>query len=287
MASEVLASFFTIAGDCALEFLGGTEISPFDLRDRIEAASKAGYTGIGFGDKDLKHWGRVYPPKVVKSILADNGIHYVELEMLFGWYSDGEERKKSDSARADLLTWSEGLAARHIKVGTDLSDRHWDIDFMAGEFARLCAQAADVGTRIALEPMPVTTLKTPSEVLDMIDRSGVENGGVLLDIMHMVRGRIPFESLAKLPGDRVFAVELGDGLAQPVENDIVVDGTGYRRRPGDGEFDVTGFISAVRASGFDRPFGTEILSIENRGLSLYDAATLNFQAASAALKRTA
>lgn len=287
MSSEVLASFNTIAGDCVLELLGGTEISPFDLRDRIEAASKAGYKGIGFGDKDLKHWARVYSPKDVKSILADNGIEYVELEMLFGWYADGAERTKSDGVRAELLRWAESLGAKHIKVGTDFSDKAWDIDLLAGEFAGLCAQAGDVGTRIALEPMPVTTLKTPIQTLDMIDRSGAKNGGVLLDILHMVRGRVSFESLAWLPGDRVFAVELGDGLAAPVQNDIVVDGADYRRRPGDGEFDVAGFISAVRASGFNRPFGVEILSIENRNLSLHDEAILNFQAASAALERAA
>src|SRR5687767_5606726 len=121
MKSEILASFYTIAGDCALELLGGTEVSPFDLRERIEAAGEAGYRGIGLADKDLRYWGRNYTPREVKAILADNNIHHVELEMLFGWYAQGEQRRKSDATRAELLRWAQTLGARHIKVGTEFT----------------------------------------------------------------------------------------------------------------------------------------------------------------------
>ena len=42
---ELLASYWTIAGD---RYPGGpTEVSPFSLRERCEAASAAGYTGLG------------------------------------------------------------------------------------------------------------------------------------------------------------------------------------------------------------------------------------------------
>jgi hypothetical protein len=38
---DILASFFTLAGDTRLAVLGGTEVSPHDLRRRIEVAAPA------------------------------------------------------------------------------------------------------------------------------------------------------------------------------------------------------------------------------------------------------
>ena len=42
---ELLAGYWTIAGDCYA--MGPSEVSPFPLRERVEAASAAGYTGLG------------------------------------------------------------------------------------------------------------------------------------------------------------------------------------------------------------------------------------------------
>jgi hypothetical protein len=53
-APDIIASYFTLAGDTQLAFRGGDEVSPFDLLDRIEAAARAGYTGMGFLDTDLR-----------------------------------------------------------------------------------------------------------------------------------------------------------------------------------------------------------------------------------------
>ncbi len=42
---ELIAAYFTLAGD-AYPF-GPTQISPFPFRDRVEAAARAGWKGMG------------------------------------------------------------------------------------------------------------------------------------------------------------------------------------------------------------------------------------------------
>ena len=48
---DLMNLFWTTAGI----FPGEGEISPFDFKDRVEAAAKAGFTGIGIWHTDLEH----------------------------------------------------------------------------------------------------------------------------------------------------------------------------------------------------------------------------------------
>jgi sugar phosphate isomerase/epimerase len=43
-----------------------------------------------------------------------------------------------------------------------------------------------------------------------------------------------------------------------------------RRLPGDGDFDIAGFVAAVRATGFRGPWGVEVLSAVIGDLTLPD-----------------
>ena len=78
-------------------------------------------------------------------------------------------------------------------------------------------------------------------------------------------------------------MELADGASTPVRDDIAIDGVDYRKSPGDGEFDICGFVDAAKATGFDGPWGVEVLSIENRGLALSTTAQRNYCGALAQL----
>ena len=48
---ELLAGYWTLAGDCYA--MGPSEVATFPLRERVEAASAAGYTGMGLVHQDL------------------------------------------------------------------------------------------------------------------------------------------------------------------------------------------------------------------------------------------
>ena len=104
---ELIASYWTLAG-------GGEphtdrEYSTFDFKDRVEAASKAGFKGVGIWHSDLDHILERRSLKEMKRILDDNGTKYVELEFLRDWFVDGELKKQSDIERKKLLEASQAL----------------------------------------------------------------------------------------------------------------------------------------------------------------------------------
>jgi sugar phosphate isomerase/epimerase len=275
---DVIASFFTLAGDTRLAALGGTEISPHDLRRRIEVAGATGYTGFGFADRDLRHWSERYPMAEIRRFIQDSGIRVVEIEMLTGWHLDGERRAASDALQADILRWAGDLGARHVKVCADLGGVQSSHEKFVEDFGVLCAAAAGAGTTIALEVMPLGAIKTPEQALAIIEDSGARNAGLLLDVWHLARGGVDFGPLSSLPADRIASVELNDGAKEPVDGDLVKDGSDYRRVAGTGELGVDEFVDAVLATGYDGPFGDENLSIDFRSRALQDAAETSYTA---------
>src|SRR6185503_5553364 len=98
-------------------FPGTAEISPYDFEERVKAAARAGFKGIGIWHTDLEHVCVQRTLKDVRTILDDNGIEHVELEFLTDWFVDGARKAESDSRKRRLLEASAALAAKHIKVG--------------------------------------------------------------------------------------------------------------------------------------------------------------------------
>ena len=277
---QILASCWTTAGDAGP--MTDDERSPFALRDRIAQAARAGYTGFGIVHADLVEAEREIGYPAVKQLLSENGIVHVEIEMLSDWYTAGAPRAASDRMRQDLLRAATALAARHIKIGGDISADPVGWDTFVGEFALLCRQAQDAGTRIAFEPMPFGNVADLATAKRLIDEAAHPAGGLILDLWHMARGGVPNDEIAALDLRYLFAVELDDADAQ-VTGTLLEDTLQRRRLCGEGDQDVAGFIRAVRSAGFDGPWGVEILSTEFRKLDLETQVSSSFQTAAAAL----
>lgn len=276
---ELVATYWTMGGDCRPGG-GPGEISSFDFRDRVEMARKVGYCGIGLAYADIMAVSEHMGLDAMRTILDDNGMKYVEVENIGDWFADGERRKRSDVQRRGLMNAAEKLGAWHIKIGGDIENdgaKDWPMDKMIEDFRVLCDQAADVGTRISLELMPFTNLRTIDQGLELVRGAGADNGGIMLDIWHMERGNIDFERIAEMPGETIFWVELNDAKAE-VEGSLFNDTINCRVLPGEGAFDTQGFLSALRRAGYNGPYGVEILSSDHRRLPLAEQATRPYEA---------
>src|SRR5689334_19433099 len=213
---RLLATCWSSPGDAAAD--RPDLRSPLNLRERIEAASAAGFTGFGLLSADLPAAEREYGLSGIRAMLDDNGMADLELEGIPHWWDDGPQRVESDRIRHDLLRAAEVLGARHIKVTPDGDDAPWDREHWAAKFAELATQAQNAGTRLGIEFFPWSNIKT-----------------------------------------------LRDGLQ------LVEDAVHRRRYCGEGVFDLTGMIKALRAAGWAGPWGVEILSVEHRSLPVGEA----------------
>lgn len=274
---DLLASYWTLAGDVD-PGTGGREWSLFDFRDRVEAISRVGFRGMGLWHSDLYHILETRSYAEMKQILDDNGIIHLELEFLFDWFHpDGSERKaQSDAEKARLLGAAEALGARHLKVG-DFFNQHVEMEQAAESFAALCRDAANAGTNILFEVMPFAMFDNLAHAIRMCELADADNGGLMIDTWHIVKMRGGYDELANMPRRFLLGVELNDGMIETPEGmEMTTETTQHRAFPGQGEFDMPGFMNAIAATGYDGPYGVEVINTENRGRSLEELADLAY-----------
>jgi sugar phosphate isomerase/epimerase len=269
---ELIASYWTIAGPVHPH--SETEYSPFDFVDRVVAASKAGFSGIGLKEVDIEHILERRSLKEMKHILDDNGIRHVELEFLTDWFLTGEKKKKSDRTRLLLLRAAEALEARHIKVG-DFDRQTTPMPHLIESFAGLCAEAANCGTKILFELIVDAMIRTLPETLEMVQGADAKNGGIMIDLWHIVKLHIPYEDVARIPARYLLGVELNDGTLECPWS-LHEDTVNHRKFCGEGEFDVKGFVACLQKAGYSGPWGIEVLSQDLRKKTLEEAATRAF-----------
>jgi sugar phosphate isomerase/epimerase len=272
MNVELLGSYWTLAG--AVHPHSENEYSPFDFEDRVVAAARAGFKGIGLKEADLEHILEGRGLKEMKRILDDNGIRHVELEFLTDWFLDGEKKRKSDKTKQMLLTAAEALGARHIKVG-DFDMQTIPMPRLIESFAALCAEAANYGTKILFELIVDAMIRTLPETLEMVRGADAKNGGIMIDLWHIVKLGIPYEDVARIPPRFLLGVELNDGTLKCPWS-LHEDTVNHRKFCGEGEFDVKGFVKCLLDAGYSGPWGIEVLSQELRPRSLAEAATRAF-----------
>jgi sugar phosphate isomerase/epimerase len=256
---ELLASYWTIS--CGIPHTDH-EYSPFDFRDRVESAARAGFTGFGLWHADLEHVLKTRSLREMKQILDDNGITHIELEFLTDWFLEGERKSQSDLCKKLLWDAAEVLRPHHVKVG-DFFQETSSMPHLIEAFAGLCAEAAERGTKVGFELMPFAMIRTLAESLSLVEGAGAVNGGICLDTWHIVKLKIPFDQLRRIPSQHITSVELNDGTFDCPWS-LHEDTVNHRRFCGEGEFDVTSFIRALQNAGYDGPWGVEVLSAELR-----------------------
>lgn len=277
--TSLIATCWTIAGGVRPD--RPDPISRWRLEDRIEAAARAGYAGLGFWLGDLVLWrenGGNYA--TLHAHLSDAGLHIVELEYLAEWFAQGERRERSDAARIALFQAADALGARHVKVMPPFGGQGLDVGYLADQFAALCTDAARHDLLMALEMIPFSDLPDLHTALDMVMRADAPNGGLLIDIWHVVRSGSAVGDVAQVPARFIKAVELCDA-DRVMHGPITEDTMRHRKVCGEGDFDLSGFIAALERAGYDGPYGVEILSDAFRALPLVDAAVHSFDSTTA------
>jgi sugar phosphate isomerase/epimerase len=265
---ELMDLFWTTAGI----FPGTGEVSRFDFKDRVEAAARAGFTGIGLWHTDLDVILQQRTLHDMKRILDENGIHHVELEFLTDWFLTDARKTESDRQKRQLLQASEALQAKHIKIG-DFHNTVCPMPRIIEAFAALCTEAEAYGATIGFEFMASAMIDNLTDARTLVETAGAKNGGLILDIVHVVNLGISYEEISRIPVQYVINVELNDGTLPGSPRH---DPSRARRFCGEGEFDITGFITCVTNMGYSGPWAVEVFSNELVGLSLEELNTRAF-----------
>jgi sugar phosphate isomerase/epimerase len=265
---ELMNLFWTTAGI----FPGAGEISRFDFKDRVEAAARAGFTGIGLWHTDLDVILQQRTFHEMKRILDENGIDHVELEFLTDWFLTDARKTESDRQKLRLLQASEALQAKHIKIG-DFHNTVCPMPRIIEAFAALCTEAEAYGATIGFEFMASAMIDNLADARTLVETVGAKNGGLILDIVHVVNLGISYEEISRIPVQYLINVELNDGT---LPGSARHDPSRARRFCGEGEFDIGGFITCITNMGYTGPWAVEVFSDELVGLPLEELNTRAF-----------
>jgi sugar phosphate isomerase/epimerase len=261
---ELVALYWTVSGP--VEVHSGREWSLFDWADRCAEAQKVGFSGLGLWHADLRHVLETRSLRELKQVFDDNGLRHLELEFLMDWFldEDDERRRAADEIQELLFRAAGELDAHHVKVG-NIPGIPAEISRLTERFGELCADAAQhTDAKIVYEFMPFdVNVNSVDTVLQVVGGAGAGNGGIAIDTWHMSKLGIEPGDLRRIPLELMSWVELSDGRLDDME-DRVDETVNHRALPGEGEFDVRGYVEACSDHGYPGPWGVEVLSEELR-----------------------
>jgi sugar phosphate isomerase/epimerase len=234
---------------------------------RIEAANASGCQRFSVGPPDFL--AAELPPPSIGRAAREAGLDLV-IDPVLGWC--GEERLPGPYgalSRDEVLAIASDLGAVAL---TALGPFQPTIttDEVARSFGELCDRASEFGAQVHLEFMPGTAIVDVPAAIEVIEKADRGNGGVLVDTFHFFRGNPDMGALSRLPGDRVFAVQVSDAPAE--FNGDYADATFHRLMPGDGQIDLTGLLGTLDRAGGLRWVGPEVISPATAAMPPADAA---------------
>ncbi|MDE3238558.1 MAG: sugar phosphate isomerase/epimerase and 4-hydroxyphenylpyruvate domain-containing protein [Paracoccaceae bacterium] len=237
-----------------------------DLRDKLAAIAAAGFDGIEIFETDFVAFDA--SPREVGRMVRDHGLEI----SLFQPFRDfegmpGEARARAfDRAERKFDLMGE-LGADLVLVCSNVApDSLGGIDRAAADFRELGERAAPRGIRVGFEALAWGRhINDHRDAWEVVRRADHANVGLILDSFHTLARKIDPDTIRRIPADKIFFVQLAD--APLIDMDLLYWSRHFRNMPGQGDLDVTGFMRAVAATGYDGVLSLEIFNDQFRGAS--------------------
>ncbi|WP_372859477.1 sugar phosphate isomerase/epimerase family protein [Sphingobium lactosutens] len=113
------------------------------------------------------------------------------------------------------------------------------------KLVELAELAAPYGIGLAIEFYPPSQLRTLGQALVEIERIGRADVGVIVDLLHIMRGGDVAASMALLSHPSIRMAQLSDGPAEMPTDRIEWEAGRQRQLPGEGSFDIRAFTAAL------------------------------------------
>ncbi|GIE95466.1 bifunctional sugar phosphate isomerase/epimerase/4-hydroxyphenylpyruvate dioxygenase family protein [Paractinoplanes rishiriensis] len=229
------------------------------LDDKLTAAAAAGFEGIELFENDL-----VVAPwsaKEIRTRCADLGLSIDLYQPFRDFEAVPPERLRANLARAEQkFAVMADLGADTILVCSSVSGEAVDDDDLAAEqLAALAERAAAHGMRIAYEALAWGRhVSTWDHSWRIVERAGHPALGLCLDSFHVLSREVDPAGIAAITPGKVFFVQLAD--APYLRMDVLQWSRHHRLFPGQGSFDLAGFVRLALAAGYDGPLSLEVFN---------------------------
>lgn len=233
----------------------------------VRIAKEAGYLALELHTDKLNRYldaGR--SANELRRVMDDFGIQAAAIDIIGGIEVTGREaREKLFQETERLCTVAKTICAPTIQLNPFSDLDGLDISQIINITAINLRQIADIGKsygiRFQIEGAAWTPIHTLEDCLRLIEATGRDNVGLVIDFWHFWAGRgTRPEDIAKLDSELIYGVHVSDGY-RPGANDPWVDETKLRGvLPGEGEIPIQEWVDSVKATGFDGYTSGEFLN---------------------------
>ena len=227
------------------------------LDEKLAAAARAGFDGVELFEADLVN--SPLDPDDVRGLADELGLT-IDLYQPFRDFeavpaATFERNLRRAEAKFDVM---EQLGVETMLVCSNVSAEAIDDDDLAAEqLHALAARAADRGRRIAYEALAwgrhVNEYDHAWRIVEAADHAAL---GTCLDSFHILSRGTDLGAIAGI--DKVFYLQLAD--APHLSMDVLQWSRHYRCFPGQGAFDLAGFLARVLATGYPGPLSLEVFN---------------------------
>ncbi|WP_181439665.1 sugar phosphate isomerase/epimerase and 4-hydroxyphenylpyruvate domain-containing protein [Curtobacterium sp. MCBD17_028] len=229
------------------------------LEEKLEAVSAAGFRGVELFEQDLvTGWLR---PEQVAARARDLGL---ELDV-YQPFRDLEQ-VPDDVFRANLRRAEQRFALMHrlgistmllcSNVATAVSD---DDALAVDQLGALAELAERNGVTVAYEALAwgrnVSTYDHAWRIVREVDHPAL---GICLDSFHILARGTDLGTIAEIPGERIMSCQVAD--APVLDMDVLRWSRHHRLFPGEGDWDLAGFLSHVLDTGFAGTLSLEVFN---------------------------
>lgn len=229
------------------------------LEDKLTAAAAAGFDGIEVFEPDLI--ASPWAPAELATRCADLGLS-IDLYQPFRDLDSLDDDRFARNLRRleckfDVMA---ALGTDTVLVCSSVSpDGVADPDRLAGQLAAAAERAGDRGMRLAYEALAWGRhVSTWDASWDAVRRADHPALGLCLDSFHVLSRRGDPAGFAAVPGDKLFFLQLAD--APHMDLDVLQWSRHHRLFPGQGAFDLPGFLAHVLAAGYTGPLSLEVFN---------------------------
>jgi sugar phosphate isomerase/epimerase len=240
------------------------------LEERFAAAHAAGFHAVSLSiDAFLASEKAGVTPSQQRQLAERYEVVVEEIEVLRPWWGEAEDRVRSELAEQAAFRMADTFGSRYAQA---IGPYHGSWDDAAHTFAALCDRAGEHGLTVGLEFLPYTNISDARLAGSLVTAADRPNGGVCVDSWHHFRGAADDAQIRELTASKVAAVQLDDGLFEPEHPDYFVDCIENRRVPGEGEFDLVGFIRLLDEMDVSVPVSLEVISTQLQALPAVEVA---------------
>lgn len=229
------------------------------LEEKLAAAAHAGFDGVELFEPDLI--GSPLSPSAVRARAAEHGLSIDLYQPFRDFEAVSAAELERNLRRADAKFGLMGeLGASMLLVCSNVSAEAIDDDELAArQLCALAELAQQHGIVVAYEALAwgrnVNEYDHAWHIVQAADHPAL---GVCLDSFHILSRGTALDTIADIPGDKLFFLQLAD--APHLVMDVLQWSRHYRSFPGQGGFDLPDFVARVAGTGYAGPLSLEVFN---------------------------